>query len=359
MQDTCNIQGTYPREGIDSKAFLICFLKRIPYMLLIGLTGAIIGSGLYLLIAAVNNRTPVYYQETEYYIEFAPGRIEAKDYYNAFTWNDVMKTRLILDKTMEQLGSSYSQESVKEMITADILSDVRYLTITVKGTDASLVEAVSNATEKSLEEFARDKAEFDSITQIEDNGTELLQQPLFTWRAAFLGFLIAFLLVFFRFCIHFGLNEIFYTREQIRKELGIPVLGLLYRQKNDKMGEQELQTCLALKPIVNAQTVLADVTEGNYAEYFVKEYAVLVEQDADKMPQTAAYPVTTLELYQKMEKAESVILVIPFGVPCLNRARDVLSELQRRNCKIAGAVLAQADNKWVRAYYTGRKQIRS
>ena len=73
MQDTCNIQGTYPREGIDSKAFLICFLKRIPYMLLIGLTGAIIGSGLYLLIAAVNNRAPVYYQETEYYIEFAPG----------------------------------------------------------------------------------------------------------------------------------------------------------------------------------------------------------------------------------------------------------------------------------------------
>ena len=228
MQDTCNIQGTYPREGIDSKAFLICFLKRIPYMLLIGLTGAIIGSGLYLLIAAVNNRTPVYYQETEYYIEFAPGRIEAKDYYNAFTWNDVMKTRLILNKTMEQLGSSYSQESVKEMITADILSDVRYLTITVKGTDASLVEAVSNATEKSLEEFARDKAEFDSITQIEDNGTELLQQPLFTWRAAFLGFLIAFLLAFFRFCIHFGLNETFYTREQIRKELGIPVLGLCY-----------------------------------------------------------------------------------------------------------------------------------
>ena len=334
MQDTCNIQGTYPRDGIDSKAFLICFLKRIPYMLLIGLTGAIIGSGLYLLIAAVNNRTPVYYRETEYYIEFAPGRIEAKDYYNAFTWNDVMKTRLILDKTMEQLGSSYSQESVKEMITADILSDVRYLTIT-------------------------DKAEFDSITQIEDNGTELLQQPLFTWRAAFLGFLIAFLLAFFRFCIHFGLNETFYTREQVRKELGIPVLGLLYRQKNDKMGEQELQTCLTLEPIVNAQTVFADVTEGNYAEYFVKEYSALVEQDADKMPQTAAYPVTTLELYQKMEKAESVILVIPFGVPCLNRARDVLSELQRRNCKIAGAVLAQADNKWVRAYYTGRKQIRS
>ncbi len=56
MQDTHRIQETYPQEGIDSKAYLLCFLRRIPYMLLIGLTGAIIGSGLYLLIAAINNR---------------------------------------------------------------------------------------------------------------------------------------------------------------------------------------------------------------------------------------------------------------------------------------------------------------
>ena len=46
MQDTHRIQETYPQEGIDSKAYLLCFLRRIPYMLLIGLTGAIIGSGL-------------------------------------------------------------------------------------------------------------------------------------------------------------------------------------------------------------------------------------------------------------------------------------------------------------------------
>ena len=42
MQDTHRIQETYPQEGIDSKAYLLCFLRRIPYMLLIGLTGAII-----------------------------------------------------------------------------------------------------------------------------------------------------------------------------------------------------------------------------------------------------------------------------------------------------------------------------
>lgn len=30
MQDTHRIQETYPQEGIDSKAYLLCFLRRIP-----------------------------------------------------------------------------------------------------------------------------------------------------------------------------------------------------------------------------------------------------------------------------------------------------------------------------------------
>ena len=118
MQDTCKVREPYLREGIDSKAFLICLLRRIPYMLLIGLTGAIIGSGLYLLIMVISNRTPVYVQETEYYIDFADGRLEAKDYYNDFTWNDVMATDEILGRTMEELGTSYDRNEIKNMITA-------------------------------------------------------------------------------------------------------------------------------------------------------------------------------------------------------------------------------------------------
>ena len=53
------------REGIDSKALLLCFLKKIKYLLLIGVTGAVLGSGLYLLITAIHNLDPVYEKEIE------------------------------------------------------------------------------------------------------------------------------------------------------------------------------------------------------------------------------------------------------------------------------------------------------
>ena len=59
----------------------------------------------------------------------------------------------------------------------------------------------------------------------------------------------------------------------------------------------------------------------------------------------------------KLENA-NVILVIPFGVPCANQAEDIVCELQRRNCHIAGAVLTNCNYKWVKAYYNKFSTVR-
>lgn len=54
---------------------------------------------------------------------------------------------------MELLGSSYDRDDVETMITAAILSDVRYLTVTVRGQEAAQVDAVKEALGTALEEF--------------------------------------------------------------------------------------------------------------------------------------------------------------------------------------------------------------
>ena len=353
MQDTCKVRETDLQEGIDSKAFLLCLLKRIPYMLLIGLTGAIIGSGLYLLIMVISNRTPVYVQETEYYIDFADGRLEAKDYYNDFTWNDVMATDPILGRTMESLGSSYDKDMVKNMITADILSDVRFLTITVQGENQEMVEKVSEATKNSLEIYGSSVDEFDAIYQIEDNGAVLKPVKFFTWRAVLVGFAVAAGVAFFVFCICFGLGETFYTKSDIVKKMGIPALGLLYAKDNCKEGTLERQTCLSLQDAVTKEAVLLDVAEGRHAELFLQVYDNIAGSEAVKL-EAIDYPIMNNKCYDIIKNMQGVILVIPFGIPCKNKLTDVINELNRRECTILGAVIAQADKKWIKAYYTGR-----
>ena len=75
-------ESKYWQESIDSKALLVCLLYKLPYLLLMGVAGAVLGSGLYLLITVMTSEGIMYQAETEYYIEFAPGRIDGKDYYN-------------------------------------------------------------------------------------------------------------------------------------------------------------------------------------------------------------------------------------------------------------------------------------
>ncbi len=300
----------YWKEGIDSKEYLIRFLFQLKKFILIGVAGAVIGSGLYLLIMMIDSRVPVYQSETLYYIDFAEGRIDAKDYYNDFTWNTVIGSDLILGRVVEQLPG-YERSVIRNMITADILSDVRYLTITVRGEDATQVEEIAAMLGEALVYFGTEfkglderdiygsivkidvSDTFDSIVKIEDSGVNKIVQPLFTWRAAFLGFVIGFLAAWFVFSVQFAVADAFYTRGNIERYLGISSLGIRYRQ-GKRHSSKKLQ----------------------------------IEETKD-----------------------GVILLIPFGVSCRRRTEDMMRDLKMQERKVLGAVLTEADAKWMKLYY--------
>ena len=101
------------QQGIDSAAMLVTLITKLPVLLALAVAGAILGSGLHLIITFIQTREPVYVSETEYYIDFAEGRYEAKDYYNDFTWNDVLSIDPILGKAMEALGGNYDREQIR------------------------------------------------------------------------------------------------------------------------------------------------------------------------------------------------------------------------------------------------------
>ena len=328
------MQEQYWQEKMDSKAFLINLLYRLPYMMLIGVAGAVLGSGLYLLIAMVASREPVYYAETEYYVDFADGQLEAKHHYNDFTWNDVMAHNGILGRSMEVLGTSYDKEVVKEMITADILSDVRYLTITVRGGNQEEVAKVSEVTRQSLAAFGQEKEEFDSITQVEDNGVRLEEVPLFTWRALVLGFMVGFLAALLVVCVKLSIGDAVYTKEQIEQYFGIPALGILYQGTEHALeNEKGMQQCkihweyLCQKRERTGEVLLLEVNK----------------QDCYKGLS-----------YQELREQAGIVLQIPFGKACRARVMDSIQELKLQDCVILGAILVDADRKWFRMYGLGK-----
>ena len=334
------------QEGIDSKALLVCLIQYVPRLILFAVAGAVLGSGLNLIIVAMTDlRNPAYIAETEYYIDFADGRLEAKDHYNDFTWNDVMATDLILGKAMIDIGSEYDRNQIKGMITADILSDVRYLTITVKGTDKTLVANVSKALQKALENFGTDKDEFDSIYKIEDLGVQKEKIELFVWRAAFLGALIISLIALFLRIFRFSIGDSFYTKSEISRYFGLPVYGLLYNKENMADGIQEKMLIAGLGKVTkNKELVyLLDVT-GRYSEHFLRELKDIDNKNIFN---------NKLEIFSETNsnKSKDIIIVVPFGKVCREQINDVIAFAEQQDYKVIGAVLSDADKKWARLYY--------
>lgn len=342
-------------QGIDSRAMFATYITKLPGLLILAVTGAILGSGLNLFVVLVKTQEACYVSETEYYIDFADGRYEARDYYNDFTWNDVIKTDEILGRAMELLGSAYDRDQVSTMISARILSDVRYLTVYVRGQDLAQVEAVKNALGTALEEFATRKDElFDAIDRIEDLEIVLEEIPWFGWRAALLGAVIAagigVFVVAFRFCM----GSAFYTKGDITVRLGIPVCGMMFQKGRRQVRGGSLyhrQTEMLagnLKMLAEKypRILLMDASGGQEAASFLQD-----------IQERGMVDCSGFQVYDTKEGASetSVIMaVIPFGKPYRERIADEINDAQMHGAKIVSAVLTQSDRTWMEIYYAWR-----
>lgn len=349
---------TLVQQGIDSKAMLTIYITKLPVLILLAAAGAILCSGLNLLIALTDMKEPVYVSVTKYYIEFSEGRYEARDYYNAFTWNDAIGNDEILGRAMERMGSGYDRSHVRDMITAEILSDVRYLTITVRGQNPSEVEVVKNAIGTALEEFGTFKKEFESIYKIEDLEIVREEKQYFTGRASFLGAVLFAGAGIFVIALTGSAGSVFYTKNDIIKILEVPVCGLTFAKQKGNRRDKEAAGFIKrqhgmLRDNMNLllgkykKIVLMDASGGQYAELFlqyVKENHIIDVSGIEVCDSGSASEITENTM---------IIAVIPFGKSYREKITDEINCAKLHGGKIAAAVLVNADRIWMKIYYAG------
>lgn len=336
-------------QGIDSKAMLATYITRLPLFLLLAAVGAALGSGLCLLVAVAGAEGDIFVSETEFYIDFADGRFEARDYYNAFTWNDVIATDLILGEAMKTLGGGYDRDYVRGMVTAEMPSDVRYLTIFVRGEDPSQVAEVKDAVGEALSGFGGNMDEFDSIYKIEDLEIVKEERRYFTWRAAFLGAFVSLGAGVFATAAVFCMGSSFYTKNDIMEILGLPACGITFGGGRDSA-------------LVKRQL---EMLEGNLGR-LVSEYKRIAVMDADGGSTAGAF----LEYIRQngIENAAAfvpydgktgtgdgvmaaVLVAVPFGRTYREKITDEINYAVMRGAAVAAAVLVQADRNWMNIYY--------
>ena len=161
----------YLNRGMDLKRLALYLQKKIWLVVMLAILGATCGGIIYQVVRSM--KMPVEYASvSKLYISFGNDENgNVYQYYNGYTWNDLIDTDPILDIVMSSLPG-YDRDQVREATTAEILSDIRLLTITVRGDNEKFVREIRNAMESGLREYARDAEELNQIAVIRSGAPE-------------------------------------------------------------------------------------------------------------------------------------------------------------------------------------------
>ena len=116
------------QEGMDGKRFALCLFRKVWVILAAALIGAAAAGGIYLFTALVLGGPAQYQVLSQYRIYFDKDKYgEIEDYYNAYTWGEIMKTDQVVDFVMEALPEDITKEQVKASVSVGQMNDVKIM----------------------------------------------------------------------------------------------------------------------------------------------------------------------------------------------------------------------------------------
>ncbi len=312
-------------EGIDLKLTMLLYRKKLWISIACALAGAVVAAGLYFLVHVVYAPAREYEAVSKLYLTFAQEDDgDAHQYYNGYTWNDLMGTEPILDKIMEELGEAYPvREEVRAKIAADILSDIRLLTITVTTNDPAQTEDIIRAAEKALIRFGEEMVEFDKIEVIEHGQAALVVVEDETVRATVAGLVIGFLLSLLGLAFACTLDDSIYVPSDFEKRYGYPVLGVSFAG-NEVLGKAEQE----------------------------EHIRIIKERKAEiRMVNTVVFTEVFSGIGANEQKEIGIVLEIPYGKGNGKIIERCVTEANFLGIEIMGAVITGADEGLYRRYF--------
>ncbi|MCI8937712.1 MAG: hypothetical protein HFI44_12830 [Lachnospiraceae bacterium] len=368
---------SYLNRGMDLKRLMLYLQKRIWLVVVLAIFGATCGGVIYQVLRSV--KMPVEYEAvSKLYISFGHDESgEVYQYYNGYTWNDLLDTDPILDFVMQDLPG-YERDAVREATTAEILSDIRLLTVRVRGEDEKFVREVMSALESGLREYARDSEELDQIKAIRSGVPERVYWDDRTMSACVTGAVLLGVLSLLVIGFIYALDESIYVQEDIEKKYNCRALGILTRnQKGLQPYARELRA--NIRYALGEQKRFAILDMADHADTRRLELERLLdregleaygsEQEEDdfgwNIPKEEESFVTTSEWdilafnqnglsedeCRQIREAGGVILLLPFGTDTGRKTARILSFLKNQDCQLLGMVIAQADEEFLNRYF--------
>lgn len=370
----------YVKKGIDLKRMYLRFQTKVWLLLMLTMAGAVVGGIAYQVARAT--RMPVTYEAvSKLYISFGADESgEIYQYYNGYTWNDLLDADPILNRIMEYVPEGVSREEVAAATKAEILSDIRLLTITVDGSTEKFVREVQAAAESGLTAYADDSEEIKRIEVIRTQEPYRVFWDDKTVTACVTGAVIFAVVSCLFMAFFYVLDEAIYTQADVEGKYPYKALGLIAKsQKGLQPYARELRTNItytlgdmrsfAMIDMENHASLRKEEVErllnidkydfiGGDGEAGGLTWSIPKENDDDENEGEGwtAVPFDADNLAEeecsRIRELGGAVILIPFGEDVGRKTQRVLSLLKNQDCKVLGMVVSQADEEFLNRYYS-------
>lgn len=367
----------YNKQGMDLKRLMLRMQGKIWLLLLLIVLGAGIGGVSYQVARAM--RMPITYEAvSKLYISFGVDESgEIYQYYNGYTWNELLDTDPIISKIEENLPAGYTREQVIEATEGTILSDIRLLTVTVQGSDEKSVREIQAAVELGLENYAQESEELKRIDTIRTQEPERVYWDDKTVTACVTGAVILTLIGLIVLALIYVMDDAVYVQADIEKRYPYKALGMMMEsQKGLQPYARELTANITYLLGDNRKFALIDTDNhidlragelerllnagenefiGGDGEMGGLTWTMPKEEGAQKEDAYEALPLNesavTGEDCAQIRQLGGAILLLPYGVDVTKKTERIISLLNNQDCKILGIIVTQADEDFLSRYY--------
>lgn len=365
------------KQAMDLKRLVLCLQNKMWLFLMLTVVGGALGGGIYQMAKAM--RMPITYEAvSKLYISFGIDESgEVYQYYNGYTWNDLLDTDPIVTCIEKYMPQEYSREDLIGATQAEILSDIRLLTITVQGSTEKFVRELQAAVESGLVDYGRESEELKRIEVIRTEEPVRAYWDDKTMTACIVGAVLFAVVTAFVIVIMYVLDESVYVSMDIEKKYAVKGLGVMPRnQKGLQPYARELQANISYALEGKRKFALLDME--NHGDLRSQELEKLINADENEFvggdgemggltwtvprPEGEEKREGDIEILPMNESAISieecriirevgVVILLPFGVDLGRKTARILNFLKNQDCPVLGMVISQADEDFLNSYY--------
>lgn len=333
----------YGDEPVNGRLFALRFMKKIHIVIITTIICAVAVCALHLIYRLGGEK--MFMTEADVYLEYIP---EAGSnqliYFNKYTWEQMSKDSAIVDEIL-LADPGLDADTVRESFLATLNSDVKVLTLRVQNSDPAMSERVMKAALTGIDAYACSLPEILSTRVIgEPDAAELVPPDVRALRAVVLGaFIGLFFSSLFVSCIVLSDDRIILP-ETIEKRYHLPAAGTLASANLS----ESLEDLAGDDGFVVASTLPEE-----------KISAVIDElKKAGAKPEGSLLSLSDAEengLIETIKKCDKPVVYIFSSKEDAHLDELALSLLSKCGKEPMCAVLADSDDRLIKAYYAGKR----